>query len=319
VLRRRTDVQSPLDLSAILRVNPAAQSVRSAVRRRPAASADGPIARTRLDASGPVVITGRIRNTDRAFGADIAGAIAAQHGDAGMPAGSVTMNMTGSAGQSFGAFALPGMRLSLIGDANDGLGKGMHGGEIVLAPSARERGRSQQVLAGNAALYGATGGRVFIAGRAGERFAVRNSGAVAVVEGVGDHGCEYMTGGVVVVLGGVGRNFASGMTGGVAFVCDRRQTLIDRVNPEHLALQPLTVAERKAVRELIEAHERATGSRLARAILRNDRELTTFKRVAARGMIAGLGEQACTSALEKSTSSSSTPQENWPESAALAV
>ena len=110
--------------------------------------------------------------------------------------------MTGSAGQSFGAFCVPGMRLSLVGDANDGLGKGMHGGEIVVAPAARERGRANQVLAGNAALYGATGGRLFVAGLAGERFAVRNSGATAVVEGVGDHACEYMTGGLVVVLGG---------------------------------------------------------------------------------------------------------------------
>ena len=126
--------------------------------------------------------------------------------------------MTGSAGQSFGAFALPGMRLSLIGDANDGLGKGMHGGEIVVAPAARERGRANQVLAGNAALYGATGGRLFLAGLAGERFAIRNSGATAVVEGVGDHACEYMTGGTVVVLGGVGQNFAAGMTGGVIYV-----------------------------------------------------------------------------------------------------
>src|SRR6185436_6480033 len=113
-------------------------------------------------------------------------------------------------GQSFGAFTLPGMRLVLVGDANDGLGKGMHGGEIVVAPAARERGRSGQVLVGNTALYGATGGRVFIAGAAGERFGIRNSGASAVVEGVGDHACEYMTGGIVAVLGPIGRNLAAG-------------------------------------------------------------------------------------------------------------
>jgi glutamate synthase domain-containing protein 3 len=191
----------------------------------------------------------------------------------------VHMAMTGSAGQSFGAFAVPGMRLVLVGDANDGLGKGMHGGEIVVAPAARERGRARQVLVGNAALYGATGGRAFIAGLAGERFAIRNSGAVAVVEGVGDHACEYMTGGVVVVLGPIGRNFAAGMTGGIAFVSTSRQALAARVDPQQLAIDPPTAADLKVLRELLEAHESATGSRLARAILRNDRLLSGFCKV----------------------------------------
>ncbi|HEX7136354.1 MAG TPA: glutamate synthase-related protein, partial [Vicinamibacterales bacterium] len=228
----------------------------------------------------PLTISTSIRNTDRTFGADVAGVIAAQHGDAGLPDGSVTMTTTGSAGQSFGAFSLPGMWLSLVGDANDGLGKGMHGGDITVSAAARERGRPDQVLCGNAALYGATGGRVFIAGRAGERFAVRNSGATAVVEGVGDHACEYMTGGIVVVLGSIGRNFGSGMTGGVAYVCDRRRTVVARTNPQHLAVEPLTPSDQKVVRQLLETHERLTGSRLARAILRHDRGLTTFRRVA---------------------------------------
>ena len=221
-------------------------------------------------------MTGRIGNIDRAFGADIAGRIAAIYGDAGLPEGSVQLSMTGSAGQSFGAFCLPGMRLTLVGDANDGVGKGMHGGEIIVAPAARERGRSGQVLAGNAALYGATGGRLFVAGVAGERFAVRNSGATAVVEGAGDHACEYMTGGVVVILGAVGRNLAAGMTGGVAYVRDRQRTLALRVPQPSLAVEPLTAADQKIVRDLIEAHERATGSRVARSILRNDPSLSTF-------------------------------------------
>jgi len=146
------------------------------------------------------------------------------------------------------------------------------------------------VLAGNAALYGATGGRAFIAGRAGERFAVRNSGATAVVEGVGDHACEYMTGGIVVILGPIGRNFGSGMTGGVAFVCDRRRTLVARTNPQHLVVESLTAADQKAVRHLLETHERLTGSRLARAILRHDRGLTTFKRVASAAVPAAVQE-----------------------------
>jgi glutamate synthase (ferredoxin) len=234
---------------------------------------------SRGKAVSPQVVTGTISNLDRAFGADVAGAMAERYGDAGLPDGFVSANMTGSAGQSFGAFMLPGMRLTLVGDANDGLGKGMHGGDIVVAPSARERGRPNQVLVGNAALYGATGGRVFIAGRAGERFAVRNSGATAVVEGAGDHACEYMTGGVVVVLGPVGQNFGSGMTGGVAYVCDRKRTLAGRINPQLLSVEALSASDQRVLRQLVELHEQLTGSRLARAILRRDRAFTTFKRV----------------------------------------
>jgi glutamate synthase domain-containing protein 2/glutamate synthase domain-containing protein 1/glutamate synthase domain-containing protein 3 len=238
----------------------------------------------------PITIATSIRNTDRTFGADVAGVIAAHHGDAGLPDGSVAVTTTGSAGQSFGAFLLPGMWLSLVGDANDGLGKGMHGGDIVVSVPARERGRPDQVLCGNAALYGATGGRVYIAGRAGERFAVRNSGATAVVEGVGDHACEYMTGGTVVVLGSIGRNFGSGMTGGIAYVCDRRRTLVARTNPQHLVVEALTPSDQKVVRHLLETHERLTGSRLARAILRHDRSLTTFRRIASVANPAAVAE-----------------------------
>jgi glutamate synthase domain-containing protein 3 len=232
-----------------------------------------------ISAEHPLTVTGPIANTDRAFGSGVAGAIAARFGDAGLPDGSVHMAMTGSAGQSFGAFSLPGMRLVLVGDANDGLAKGMHGGEIVVAPAARERGRARQVLVGNAALYGATGGRVFIAGSAGERFAIRNSGAIAVVEGVGDHACEYMTGGAVVVLGRIGRNFAAGMTGGVAYVSVARQTLAARTHPQQLAIDAPSATDQKFLRELLEAHESLTGSRIARRILRHDRLLGGFCKV----------------------------------------
>jgi glutamate synthase (ferredoxin) len=232
-----------------------------------------------ISAEHPLTVTGPIGNTDRAFGSGVAGAIAARVGDAGLPEGSVHMAMTGSAGQSFGAFSVPGMRLVLVGDANDGLAKGMHGGEIVVAPAARERGRARQVLVGNAALYGATGGRVFIAGSAGERFAVRNSGAIAVVEGVGDHACEYMTGGAVVVLGPIGRNFAAGMTGGVAYVSVARQTLAARTHPQQLAIDTPSATDQKFLRELLEAHESLTGSRIARRILRHDRLLGGFCKV----------------------------------------
>jgi glutamate synthase domain-containing protein 3 len=242
----------------------------------------------------PFAVTGAIANTDRAFGARIAGAIAARFGDCGLPEGSVQLAMTGSAGQSFGAFSLPGMRLSLIGDANDGLGKGMHGGEIVVAPAARERGRANQVLAGNAALYGATGGRLFLAGLAGERFAIRNSGATAVVEGVGDHGCEYMTGGTVIVLGGVGQNFAAGMTGGVIYVVGSRESLSARIDPQQLAIDAPTLAEQRLLRDLLETHERLTGSRIARSLLRFDRHLAGFCRVtpASAAVAPAVEEQA---------------------------
>ena len=228
----------------------------------------------------PLVINGPIANTDRAFGADIAGTIAGRYGDAGLAADSVQLRMTGSAGQSFGAFAVSGMRLTLIGDANDGLAKGMHGGEIVVTSAARERGRRSQVLVGNAALYGATGGRVFIAGAAGERFGIRNSGATAVVEGVGDHACEYMTGGVVLVLGRTGRNFAAGMTGGVAYVLNDGRFAPPTVDALSVGIEAIPAFDLTLVRGLLTTHVRLTGSRVARAILRDDAALAHFWRIA---------------------------------------
>jgi glutamate synthase (ferredoxin) len=230
----------------------------------------------------PLIINTTIGNTDRSFGAGIAGAIAERFGDRGLPDGSVKISVAGSAGQSFGAFALPGMSLALVGDANDGVGKGMHGGEIVIMPPAKlgtgvaetgvlaDRLRpvpADPVVAGNSVLYGATGGRVFLAGAAGERFAVRNSGAIAVVEGVGDHACEYMTGGTVVVLGAIGRNFASGMSGGAAYVCDEGHRLSSRCR---IAPAGLDAADRAVLRELLTAHISATGSRRAARIVREE-------------------------------------------------
>jgi glutamate synthase domain-containing protein 2/glutamate synthase domain-containing protein 3 len=288
LLRRRAGVVPSISLDVLLTRASAERPVAPTVERRTAndefrtANAEPRTTSDLLDSLSPdhpFAVSGAITNTDRAFGAGIAGAIAARFGDRGLPDGSVQLAMTGSAGQSFGAFLVPGMRLSLIGDANDGLGKGMHGGEIVVAPAARERGRANQVLAGNAALYGATGGRLFVAGVAGERFAIRNSGATAVVEGVGDHACEYMTGGTVVVLGSVGQNFAAGMTGGVIYVAGSRESLATRINPQQLSIDAPTAAEQKLLRELLEAHERLTGSRIARSLLRFDRHLAGFCRV----------------------------------------
>jgi len=211
----------------------------------------------------------RIRTAHRAVGAGVAGAIARRYGDGGLPEGTLWLEFEGVAGQSFGAFCVPGLALHLDGEANDYVGKGMAGGEIVIRPPRGAALPTQQhVLVGNTVLYGATGGRLFAAGRAGERFAVRNSGATAVVEGVGAHGCEYMTGGTVVVLGEVGRNFAAGMTGGVAYVLDVPGVLPLRCNGELVQVERLRdPSEEAGVRDLIAEHARLTGSSFARSVL----------------------------------------------------
>jgi len=215
-----------------------------------------------------------IRNTDRAVGARLAGAITRERGDAGLSPRSIDLTFTGSAGQSFGAFNAEGMRLKLIGEANDYVCKSMRGGEIIIRPPAGARyDWSKSPILGNTALYGATGGTLFAAGRAGERFAVRNSGAVAVVEGVGDHGCEYMTAGQVLVLGETGRNFAAGMTGGVAYVFDSGGNFGGRCNQELVRLDPMGETESRFVRALIDLHARLTGSPRALLILQAWRTL----------------------------------------------
>jgi glutamate synthase (ferredoxin) len=210
-----------------------------------------------------------IRNTDRTVGARLAGELARLWGDRGLPENTILVRLNGSAGQSFGAFCMRGIRLELWGEANDYVGKSMAGGEIVLRlPEAARYASQDNFIAGNTVLYGATGGRLFAAGRAGERFAVRNSGATAVVEGLGDHGCEYMTGGCVVVLGGVGRNFAAGMTGGTAYVLDHEHRLPTRLNAELVRGERLCGGEpEQHLRALIEQHAAATGSIWAQDIL----------------------------------------------------
>jgi glutamate synthase (ferredoxin) len=192
-----------------------------------------------------------------------------RHGAAGLPPGTVTFRFQGSAGQSFGAFMPRGMTLTLEGDANDYLGKGLSGGDLAVFPP-RQAGfvAEENVIIGNVALYGATAGEAFIRGVAGERFAVRNSGATAVVEGVGDHGCEYMTGGRVVVLGKTGRNFAAGMSGGVAYVLDLDGGFAARCNKQMVSLGPVVEPEEIGlVRALIERHVAATGSQLGARLL----------------------------------------------------
>lgn len=205
-----------------------------------------------------------ITNRDRTVGATLSGAIAACRGNAGLPHDTVTVHFKGSAGQSFGAFLVSGVHLRLEGEANDYVGKGMSGGEIAIHPSRKSRYASHQnALLGNTVLYGATGGALYAAGRAGERFAVRNSGAVAVVEGVGDHGCEYMTGGVVLVLGTTGRNFAAGMTGGLAYVYDEDDTFRLRCNQDTVGLAPLSTRDEAILLSLLMRHVELTGSRRA--------------------------------------------------------
>ncbi|MBW4470957.1 MAG: glutamate synthase subunit alpha [Stenomitos rutilans HA7619-LM2] len=209
-------------------------------------------------------------NTDRTIGTRLAGAIARQYGNNGF-GGHITLNVKGSVGQSFGAFNLPGMTLHLEGEANDYVGKGLHGGDIVIVPpAAATYNPSENVIIGNTCLYGATGGTLFAYGQAGERFAVRNSKAQAVVEGAGDHCCEYMTGGIIVVLGHTGRNVGAGMTGGLAYFLDEDGTFPTKVNPEIVKVQRMTApAGEQQLKELIEAHADRTGSQNAKTILAN--------------------------------------------------
>ncbi|MGH7610903.1 MAG: glutamate synthase large subunit [Candidatus Dormibacteria bacterium] len=213
-------------------------------------------------------VRSRVGNHDRAVGAWLSGEIARRHGASGLPEGTVRLRLVGVAGQSLGAWLVRGVSLTCVGSANDYPGKGLSHGRLVLRPppGAAYRGDGH-VIAGNVALYGATGGEAYFAGAAGERFAVRNSGAVAVVEGVGDHGCEYMTGGVVVVMGRVGRNFAAGMTGGRAYVFDASGELPRRLNRATVELgRPAPDEERELVR-LLRRHRRLTGSERAQRLL----------------------------------------------------
>jgi glutamate synthase (NADPH/NADH) large chain len=224
-----------------------------------------------ISSSTPISLALPIDNTKRAVGALLSGRIAQKHGARGLPDGTIAVRFTGSAGQSFGAFLAAGVTLELCGEANDYVGKGLSGGRIVVYPPASARFIPEEnVIIGNVALYGATAGDLFACGLAGERFAVRNSGARAVVEGVGDHGCEYMTGGVVVVLGAVGRNFAAGMSGGTAYVFDPGQQLRAKINPEMVELESLVdESDLWLVYGLIEDHVRTTGSAVGRRLLDN--------------------------------------------------
>ena len=257
-----------------------------------------------------------IRNVNRTVGTIVGNEITKRHGAAGLPADTIQLNFKGSAGQSFGAFVPPGMTLTLEGDANDYIGKGLSGGKLIVYPPATATFVPEEnIIVGNVALYGATDGEAYFRGVAGERFCVRNSGASAVVEGVGDHGCEYMTGGRVVVLGATGRNFAAGMSGGVAYVLDETGDFATRCNLAMVGLEKLTEAgEIEKVRQMISRHGDATKSKRAWKILSEwDRHVPKFVKVlpkdykraleaVQRAQAAGLsGDEAINAAFEQNS------------------
>ncbi|HEV7364584.1 MAG TPA: glutamate synthase large subunit [Gemmatimonadales bacterium] len=246
-----------------------------------------------LDCSLPFSGNYQILNHHLAVGARVAGAIAERNGDAGLPPGSVRLRFRGTAGQSFGAFLCRGVHLELEGEANDYVGKGLSGGEITIRPfrqASYAHASHQHLIIGNTVLYGATAGKLFAAGQAGDRFAVRNSGAVAVIEGAGNHCCEYMTGGIVVVLGRAGRNFGAGMSNGLAYVLDENGSFAGRLNGDMVELSGLDAEDVELLRKLIHEHEEKTVSARARnLVVRWDEYLPQFRKVVPKGA-AGLVE-----------------------------
>ena len=255
-----------------------------------------------LEKGLPCRIETDIVNTDRAMGATLSYQISKKFGEAGLPQDTIHANIKGSAGQSFGAFLAPGVTLELEGDANDYVGKGLSGGRLIIYPPRSAVFKAEEnILIGNVCLYGATGGICYFRGVAAERFAVRNSGATAVVEGVGDHGCEYMTGGRVLVLGGVGRNFAAGMSGGIAYVLDMNRDFQSKINMEMVEVSGLEEPSEIAfVRGLIEDHHHYTGSELAARILLDfTRALPRFVKVLPTDYKRVMAEEAAKAAEAK--------------------
>jgi glutamate synthase domain-containing protein 3 len=231
-----------------------------------------------LDAAKPAIETGQpvtiqtpIVNINRTVGTILSNEIAKKYGQSGLPDDTIRIELKGSAGQSLGAFLAHGVTIELEGDANDYVGKGLSGGRVIVYPPRESSfAPEENILIGNVCLYGATGGEAYFRGRAAERFCVRNSGARAVIEGVGDHGCEYMTGGRVVILGPTGRNFAAGMSGGIAYIWDRQGEFNLNCNLELVALEKIDGADEKAeVKAMITKHQQFTGSTVAADALEN--------------------------------------------------
>lgn len=237
----------------------------------------GTLAKKLVETAWPAVEKGKktegvftVKNTDRTIGALLSGEVTKHWGSAGLPEDTIDFTFLGTVGQSFGAFAVPGVTLRLFGDANDYVGKGLSGGKIIVAPHKTSYLISDEnIIAGNTLLYGATSGEAYISGRVGERFAVRNSGAIAVVEGVGDHGCEYMTGGRIVVLGSTGRNFGAGMSGGIAYIFDEQDDFSTRCNFEMVEMEQLREWDISFLRKAVERHVQYTNSAKGKRILDN--------------------------------------------------
>ncbi len=298
-----------LDLAPMLYRSPHVEGVSSYHREEQDHGLDGALDHLLLEVAAPAIERGEpvradfdIHNANRVVGAMMSGRIARSH-RSGLPQGSIDFTFRGSAGQSFGAFLTAGVAFRLEGDANDYFAKGLSGGRIVVVPPAGAGFVPEDnVIIGNVALYGATGGEAFVRGLAGERFCVRNSAARAVIEGVGDHCCEYMTGGVVVVIGPTGRNFAAGMSGGVAYVWDPDDTFRHRFNPAMSSLQEVTPGSEddRDLRDLLEQHAEHTGSTVARGILADwDASRTLFKKVMPDDYARALEERAARAAGQK--------------------
>ena len=252
-----------------------------------------------LEKKRRVTIALPIRNVHRTACAMLSGEIARRYGSGGLPEDTIRLNFEGSGGQSLGAWLAKGITLTVEGDANDYLGKGLSGGKIILYPPVESTFKAEEnIIAGNVILYGATSGEAYIRGIAAERFAVRNSGASAVVEGIGDHGCEYMTGGCVVVLGQTGRNFGAGMSGGIAYVWDPEGEFSKLCNSETFELETLSAAsDILELKRLIENHANYTDSSVARAVLENwEDSLHKFVKVMPTDYKRVLAERAATAA-----------------------
>ncbi|MNV13574.1 Glutamate synthase [NADPH] large chain [compost metagenome] len=234
-----------------------------------------------LDSKTPVFGTFKVKNTDRTIGTMLSNEISKLYGSEGLPDNTINFKFEGSAGQSFGAFSTKGLSFELQGEANDYVGKGLSGAQLAIYPVAESAlVPEDNIIIGNVALFGATSGHLFVNGQAGERFAVRNSGATAVVEGVGDHGCEYMTGGRALILGATGRNFAAGMSGGIAWIYDINEDFRENCNQEMVDLDPLESEDEIAIIALLKRHILLTNSRRADFILQNwSREKNKFIKV----------------------------------------
>ncbi|MFM8414390.1 MAG: glutamate synthase-related protein, partial [Planctomycetota bacterium] len=234
-----------------------------------------------LEQGKPVALELPIRNTNRTVGTILSSEVTRRHGAGGLPDGTIRINFRGSAGQSLLAFGSPGVQVSVEGDVNDYCGKGLSGGRIIVRPDRAATFKAEEhVIAGNVVAYGATSGEIYLRGLCGERFLVRNSGVEAVVEGTGDHGCEYMTGGRAVILGRTGRNFAAGMSGGIAYVWDADGSFPTRVNMEMVELEPLDGQDAEYVRGMIARHVEFTGSTRGRELLdRWEAEKSRFVKV----------------------------------------